>query len=64
MNGLVNEEDLKDWTGEKTRPRLEQWLDSRGISYYIGKNGRICRTLEAINNNLTDGVLSFEKATG
>lgn len=49
MQGLVTEEELKEWTGYQQTGKLEQWLIKNGITFFYGKNNRICTTLAALN---------------
>lgn len=51
MDGLINQEQLSDWSGH-TQPRdLERWLIERGIKYHIA-SGRYVTTITAINASL------------
>lgn len=46
---LIPENDLMEWTGHKRRPALVEWLRVNGIPYLVGREGRVCCTIDAIN---------------
>ncbi len=54
---LINEEDLKDWTGFKQRSDLVKWLKSKQIDFEYGKGGRIC----VVYHDLVHQQPSFEE---
>lgn len=45
---LYSENQLKEWTGIKTRELLLAWLRENGIAFFVAK-GRICATQSAID---------------
>ncbi len=48
--GLVNEEQLKAWTGYTRRTDVRKFLEEKlGLKVMLGKGGRICCTLVTIN---------------
>ena len=49
---LLTEDQLRDWLGYARRADLERVLDSRGIPWLPGRDGRICTTLAAIERGL------------
>lgn len=49
---LLNEDQLKEWTGHRQRPALMKWLRESRIPYLVGNGGRVCVTEEAINSRL------------
>ncbi len=51
INGLVTEEQLKEWTGYKQRGALEKWLIENGIVFFHGKDNRICTTESIISES-------------
>lgn len=63
MSQLINEEELKEWSGYKTRPTLIKWLDEHNITWWDGKDKRICVTLNSIEEQQKRGVISFGAKT-
>jgi hypothetical protein len=45
---LLDEPNLLEWTGYHRRGDLERFLRERGARYWVGRNGRICTTLSAV----------------
>lgn len=54
MQGLVTEEELKEWTGYEQKGALERWLKKHGIHFFHGKDNRLCTTLAALNKKQSD----------
>jgi hypothetical protein len=46
---LIPETDLMEWSGYKRRDALVNWLRQHGIPYLLGRDGRVCCTIEAVN---------------
>lgn len=42
MSTLHQEEQLLQWSGYERSGDLRKWLDRNGISYILGKDGRVC----------------------
>ena len=49
---LLSEPDLMNWLGCKRRAALEKYLREHGVRVIYGPGGRICTTLEAVNEAL------------
>ena len=51
---LINQDDIAEWSGydQSQTARICDWLEENGISYKIGKSGRACTTIEAVNDSL------------
>lgn len=49
---LLSAEDLKDWTGIKTRPAMKRWLGQYGVRWFTDHNGWPITTTDAINHAL------------
>lgn len=49
MDHLVSEESLLEWLGYSRRADAMRWLEEHGISYWLGKGGRICTTQAAVD---------------
>ncbi|MEN6549383.1 MAG: hypothetical protein ABFE07_25335 [Armatimonadia bacterium] len=47
---LVSEDDLRAWLQYERQADIKAWLDDKGVWYVTGKGGRICTTVEAIND--------------
>lgn len=52
MSALLNEDDLKNWTGFEQRKKLEDFLRLNKISFTYGKGNRIVTTQGAIDRAL------------
>ena len=52
MSNLINEKDLMEWSGYKRRDSLISWLRANKIPFYLGREGKICVTSDAINIQL------------
>mgnify|MGYP005863475931 FL=1 len=49
---LLTQQDIAAWLGyqpEQTA-RIRAWLDENGVRYRLGKGGRVCTTMEALNS--------------
>jgi hypothetical protein len=55
QQGLLTEEDLKQWTGYGTQGGVLRFLNKNRIPYTTGKDGRVVTTLSAINQSLVKG---------
>ena len=51
---LLTEAELSQWLGFSRRAALEKWLREHGIPIIYGKQGRVCTTLEAINQAIIE----------
>ena len=49
---LLSEDDLKNWSGYRHKDALVNWLRQHKVPYWIGNQGRICCTLDGVNNAL------------
>lgn len=49
---LIQESDLKTWTGYRHRDALINWLRAHKVPYWLGNGGMICVTAEAVNASL------------
>jgi hypothetical protein len=49
MLNLIPETELMEWTGYKRRDALTNWLRHHRIPYLLGRDGRVCCTIEAVN---------------
>lgn len=47
---MLNQEQLQLLSGYEQPAKIREWLDSMGIRYLIGKGGRVCTTVRAINH--------------
>ncbi len=54
MNGLLDTETLYEWCGCRQKVRLERWLKSNRINYWISASGTPITTLEAVNNGFKE----------
>ncbi|WP_319557945.1 DUF4224 domain-containing protein [Thiomicrorhabdus sp.] len=52
MEGLISFALLKKWLGYENKAAVVRWLNDKGISYEIGRNGEPITTKEAINKRL------------
>jgi len=54
-DGLLNGDDLKEWTEIKQDKALRRWLDAEPhpIPYKVSPKGVICTTLAAVTDALT-----------
>lgn len=52
MSALLNEDDLRNWTGFEQRKKLEDFLRANKISYTYGKGNKIVTTQGAIDRAL------------
>lgn len=46
---MLNHEQLQLLSGYEQPARIREWLESMGIPYLIGKGGRVCTTVMAVN---------------
>jgi hypothetical protein len=58
---LITQDDLSQWLDFKQRADIERTLQERGIRYIIGKGGKICTTLDAINEVLKKPTGNFDE---
>lgn len=56
MNGLIDTEMLYEWCGCRQKVRLERWLKTNRINYWISANGTPITTLEAVNNSFKEQI--------
>jgi hypothetical protein len=63
VSDLITEEALKEWTGHKHRDNLIRWLDHNQVFWRTGKDGRICITVSALDDQQKEEVLSFGENT-
>lgn len=61
MSALLNEDDLKSWTGFEQRKKLEAFLRQNKISYTYGKGNKIVTTQGAIDRALLGETAANEK---
>lgn len=52
MSSLITEEQLKEWLGYESRTKIVGLLKQYRIPYITAKDGRVCRTIGAIDNFL------------
>lgn len=50
---LINEEQLKEWSGYKRRSDLQGFLNKNKIEYHLGCGNRICTTMSALEKSLS-----------
>lgn len=58
---LVSEDDLRAWLNYERQADIKTWLDEKGIWYLMGKGGRICTTVAAINAARAANAASFDE---
>jgi len=46
---LVSQEELMQATGYERPGDLRKWLDREGLTYKLGKGGRVLTTVDALN---------------
>jgi len=57
-NGLISQDQLKDWVDVKSKLKLEKWLNKNRIPFTFNAKGHVITTLQAVNNSVMN--LSME----
>jgi len=52
MQGLIDQQQLMDWSGFKRPCDLEKWLIEKGIKYHRSRRGKIVTTITAVDSSL------------
>lgn len=52
MKHLVSQEQLLEWTGYTRPGDVENFLRKHHVTWFPGKRGQICTTMDAINKAL------------
>jgi hypothetical protein len=54
---LVKHEEVAEWLGydASQKQRIRDTLDQWGVPYRLGKDGRVCTTVAALNSRIVDG---------
>lgn len=59
---LLTQQELADWLGFQPNQaaRIREALEERGIHYTLGRGGRVCTTIQAVNRAILGGSQEIE----
>jgi len=57
-SSLLSEQELMTWLDCRQRADLERRLRQKGIPVIYGRGGKVCTTLQAVNDALTGNINS------
>ena len=54
---LVEHDQIAKWLGYEPgqKARIRDVLDQWGVPYQLGRDGRVCTTVDALNSRIVDG---------